>query len=631
MAIVTCIFCYAQVVSRDEGELEVKYESHLVGWHNIADKEERKLALLRTREKYLPNKYRKQEGEKSLFRDLSEKIEIAMKNSPSAVKQQLVIENEDYIVESMVIGSEEPVEVETVSNQITAEVEREESVVDDGDIVGDEINNEGTENVDVATGCLENEISLGDEFDQTNCEIVGKEVEIYAENAFALLPLAATKGQSGDQAPEMMEFTETVPVLMSQKEYEEAVDTVENATDASDPKELVTNESSITKKDTAVDEVHISDWSPISAMTPGDSDMDGNEVVKDCSVKVTRLKDNMIKHMVSAKKMVDKDISVPWYEWGHHVCVACGSVVFLGSVERHLDIHHSMSLVKYMEQYELSEDTLFIPPYECLVCGVAVVHTNKKIVSHLQLHNMDMGSYYFQYIKRAADAEGGEIKSEDDEVSILIEEDNTKQVEASSKCSLFNSNNTTPMKRSLRKRSLPAFTSRDPLRLQPTPAGPGKKRRHSSTEPAEELPWYDSSWHQCLECDKVTTRGRFFTSHVKEHKMSKKQYLEKFPSEKVENVPSWTCGICSKKIPWMGRSISSHLSVHTMSRDQYAREYINNEQEVGVEDWGEEAVHCDNGDIVLEGEPQIQRLESSQDISVLFDKYSINNDNVGDC
>ena len=96
--------------------------------------------------------------------------------------------------------------------------------------------------------------------------------------------------------------------------------------------------------------------------------------------------------------MVDRlegDISVPWYEWGNYVCLLCGSYVFLGSMERHLQINHSMSLDQYQEQHR---EDLSIPPYECLVCGVSVPHTLKKILSHLQLHNMDMASYYFRHV-----------------------------------------------------------------------------------------------------------------------------------------------------------------------------------------------------------------------------------------
>ena len=44
MASLGCIFCYAQIVE----EMQVKYESHLIGWHNIADTGERMLAIFRT-------------------------------------------------------------------------------------------------------------------------------------------------------------------------------------------------------------------------------------------------------------------------------------------------------------------------------------------------------------------------------------------------------------------------------------------------------------------------------------------------------------------------------------------------------------------------------------------------------
>ena len=96
--------------------------------------------------------------------------------------------------------------------------------------------------------------------------------------------------------------------------------------------------------------------------------------------------------------------------------------------------------------------------------------------------------------------------------------------------------------------------------------------------------------------------------------MNKKQYLGKYPTEKKDDVPDWICGICSKKISWAAKSITTHLArAHSMSKDQYACQYINKLHSV-VDDWGEEPLLC-NEEILLDGEPQIQRLDTPQDIT----------------
>ena len=332
----------------------------------------------------------------------------------------------------------------------------------------------------------------------------------------------------------------------------------------------------------------------------------------------------------------EEDVSVPWYEWRHHECVVCSSAVYLGSMDRHLQLHHKLTLVDYKEHYKVPEMALFIPSYECLICGLSVIHTHKKILSHLQLHNIDMGSYYFQYInvKRVVEKtdqkeklqtnQAKENESKLDSASpskpessslskslIQKQNKNPKSLLSFSASRNINASSTDCSQKSSTvipkaKRSRQALAS--PKSSISTPAVSTKKRRRSSTEPAEELPWYDSSWHQCLECDKVTTRGRFFTIHVKEHKMTKKQYLEKYPAEKNENVPDWTCGICSKKISWAAKSIVTHLGrVHSMTKEQYANVFIKNMEEEGGQDLSEE--------IMLEGEPQIHRLDTTQDIT----------------
>eukprot|EP00092_Neocalanus_flemingeri_P027955 GFUD01030349.1.p1 GENE.GFUD01030349.1~~GFUD01030349.1.p1 ORF type:complete len:638 (+),score=191.26 GFUD01030349.1:71-1915(+) len=604
MFIVACIFCHGQVVSeKNVEELEVKYENHLMDWHNIAIRTERKLAMSRSRGEDLLDKFNQHKEETSLSRELSDKIEIAMENAPRAVEQQLTIENEDYLIRSMVIENEGSVHEETVTNtDITKEVDDKASVDDNEHIVGEKVDYEESENI----------------------EVPGKECEDSSKSASANLSL---------------------------NEHELDIDTFKKVNHVDDLKELVSCESHVTNQATFVIGDHISDGSQDSR----------NSLSDECSVsasegvKVIRLKNNVIENLAGQGQ--EADMSVPWYEWGHHVCVVCDRTVFLGSVERHLQLNHSLSLVRYQEQYKLPEGALFIPPYECRVCGVAVSHTHKKIMAHVQLHNMDMASYDCQYdsVKRG-EGESDQIKSEVENKEVFnVGEDQTnedgggtsKQLDVA----LIRPKTFTISNKMFRKKnkkdesllcSLPVknvqsssaelsqLTTNAPLykaelnssqQALALPDGsssvPARKRRCSAsdTEPTGQLPWYDSAWHQCLECGKVTTRGKFFTSHVKVHSMTKKQYLAKFPADKVDNLPNWTCGVCSKKISWAAKSIVTHLArVHSMSKDQYASAYINIGQEK-IEDWGEDNPLCDSEEIVLEGKPQIQRLDTTQDIT----------------
>ena len=101
--------------------------------------------------------------------------------------------------------------------------------------------------------------------------------------------------------------------------------------------------------------------------------------------------------------------------------------------------------------------------------------------------------------------------------------------------------------------------------------------------------------------------------------MVKKEYLEKYPKDKVDDAPDWKCGICNKKISWGVRSIASHLSkAHSMCKEEYATKYIENEDGDIFE---ENVAVVDDNEIVLEGLPQIQRLDSAQEVTVVFDKY----------
>ena len=585
----TCIFCYAQVLSRDKKELEVKFENHLVDWHNIADENERKLAISRTMEKDLLNKSESHEEEMSLVRELSDNIENVMKKAPSAVEQQFTIENEDYTVRSMVIGEARHFlqEVEATHNPNTSTIDMEKSVHDDIDVIGDRVNN----------------------------EVSVKDGEDFSNSDSAVFPVMECELDADS----------------SQKV---------NTIGIGDTIELV---AQVTKKVANVGKDAVIDG---SSVTLSDDSGVGSEVTRDCSVKVTKLKENVIKQLISVR--AEGDISVPWYEWGHHLCVVCNSAVFLGSVERHLDLNHSLSLVDYKQQHKIPQEALSIPPYECLVCGVTVVHTLKKILSHLQLHNIDLGSYYFQYVsvKRVEGDQETEmdevqedaVSKEGPEKSIQEREDDCEQVSASliKAQPLIISKKTKPLHSSPStrevdaplaecsqpktsrtpstsgpRRSLPALASLDSS--MSVRAATAKKRPRTNTAPVKKLPWYEGAWHRCLECDEITMRGLFLTSHVRKHKMNKKLYMEKYKADKLDDVPDWNCGICSKKISWATKPIGTHLArIHDMSKDHYASVYINNMQE-GIKELGE-AVLCDNEEIVLEGEAQTQRLDTTQNM-----------------
>jgi len=553
MASLSCIFCYAQIVSdTDQEELQVKYESHLMGWHNIADKGERMLALNRTLQKQLNNNNEVNEWEVYDTRKFSEKIEKALKVTPSD-KQHFTFENDDFVVSaSFLEDGGETSQEEVASNPDATIVERDQ--VDNYSMdAGDS---------DLIESKNEEEKALDDQCQANSVETPTEEVDMEAEELSQI----------------------------------ETLD-VEKTPSSSAESQVVGSE---------VDEV---------------SDEE-DQTVKDCSVKMTKLKKNVI------RKMVDADISVPWYEWGHHACEECGSAVFLGSMERHLNLH-SMSVAEYMEQHKIPQSDLSIPPYECLVCGVAVPHTNRKIMTHLQLHSIDMASYYFQYVQ----GEGAKVKPEEGEVQ-LVEDKVEEDVDKSSSDRIIISRNLFQKKRtksvsespnsSNDAKSLSSVTKRrSQILASPAGSAPKSKRSRTSTAPGGELPWYESSWHKCCECGKLTTMGSFFISHVKkEHKMVKKEYVEKYPEDKVDNAPDWKCTICDRKVSWGVRSIASHLSkAHSMCKEDYATMYIENKEDEDISE--ETVVGDDDSEIVLETEglPQIQRLDSAQEVTVVFDKF----------
>ena len=149
------------------------------------------------------------------------------------------------------------------------------------------------------------------------------------------------------------------------------------------------------------------------------------------------------------------------------------------------------------------------------------------------------------------------------------------------------------------------------------PPGPDLDKKRARSSQYGTLPWYEGSWHKCMECGHVTTMGKFFASHVKaEHKMGKKEYVGKYPDD-VEISEKWNCEMCGKSIAWSVRSIAAHLSrAHNMSKEDYASRSIDPVQQV------------DNGE--CDGNDSDQEVDSAQDQDILmvFDKYSVIRDGV---
>jgi len=298
-------------------------------------------------------------------------------------------------------------------------------------------------------------------------------------------------------------------------------------------------------------------------------------------------------------------VKVPWYEWGHHRCAECHSVVLLGSVARHFRTIHDTSVEEYKQKHMIPEAELLIPDYKCLVCGVAVPHTNMNIMNHIKLHKLNFSSYFFQFVK----GPGISLKPEVSE-SIMnsgnteIPAKNLAEKSQGSKHSKDSSSLLLPEERldSSACSDIDQQSSSGVKRKSLHPAAPDfdNKRARRSSEYGT-LPWYEGSWHKCMECGQVTTMGKFFVSHVKaEHKMDKKKYVDKYPDDEVEISEKWKCEMCGKSIAWSVRSIAAHLSkAHSMSKEDYACRFMDGE-----------------------GSESDQDVDSDQDLLMVFDKYS---------
>jgi len=558
----------------------VKYESHLMGWHNIADKRERKLAITRTMNKLINNN------------------EIAGQDEDNA-QQQFTFESEDYVVSASFLGNYPQEEVASNPDAtIVARVEGDFDVDDSENYVleSGNIEFEGAQDDLLQVHSVENTFEGRDDGDD---DTSSAPIETSAREGFAMF-----------NDTSIVDASQLVCVQLYEEGDGKDNSDIENGS-SHDTSEGVDKEGNyITSEDVEKesDDVTINDVEKES----DDVTSEGG-LVRDCSVKMTKLKKSLI------RTMADADISVPWYECGHHVCVECGSVVFLGSLERHLSLH-DISLLEYKKQHKIPERELYITSYDCLVCGVAVLHTNKKIMTHLKLHNIDMGSYYFQYVQ----GDGGMIKPETvvntntEEVEDIVEKHTSKKlkknVNLSEDSPYPSSISIQHLLNSAKKKRL-AFTS-----TGASPRTPASKKSRLSLESPSTLPWYESSWHTCMECNKVTTMGKFFISHVKQdHRMTKKEYLEKYPEDEVDNTPNWECGVCGKGVSWCVRSIAAHLSkAHSMLKEDYATNYIDTKDPNDDEDKFEESpAKVGTQGRVLEEVP----LSHKQDLQVVFDKY----------
>ena len=118
--------------------------------------------------------------------------------------------------------------------------------------------------------------------------------------------------------------------------------------------------------------------------------------------------------------------------------------------------------------------------------------------------------------------------------------------------------------------------------------------------------------------------GRFFISHVKVgHKMSKVEYMEKYPDDEVETTEYWDCKICGRGISWNVRSIAAHLSkAHSMTKEEYASKHVESVEDGFSEEIDENWMQGEEqGKGTVTERPEQDGVESPQDLQVVYDKY----------
>ena len=229
----------------------------------------------------------------------------------------------------------------------------------------------------------------------------------------------------------------------------------------------------------------------------------------------------------------------------------------------------------------------------------------------MKLHSIDMSSYYFQYVI----GDGVTVKPEarfgrNIEIELTQESGNSSEDKVTKSSG---SNNECSKSRTASKRK------------SEVPSTKTKKLRSSQTSNLPDtLPWYEGSWHRCMECGEVTTMGRFFISHVKVgHKMSKVEYMEKYPEDEVETTEYWDCKLCGRGISWNVRSIAAHLSkAHSMTKEEYASKHMESVENGVSEDIDESRMQVEEQrkETVTE-RPEGDGFESPHDLQVVYDKY----------
>jgi len=622
---ISCIFCHEEIVSDiDVEDALANYEEHLEGWHKIIDVGERKKVKLRTLKKFWGNNNEAAEDDDNsriVDREtLSDKIEKALKEGTNE-KNQFTFENEEFVVSASFVNyasSQDDIE----SNPDATTVER----VDFDDINGSKM-----------LECSNVEYEVGDKnFDvENNCEVASK-IDDDLDSRLSQLNLDLESEMTGENHGTVAEL-ENATIDGSEVVIDASNRTHQGDDEPTlcDKEEIINNKEGLNQdsciKQSELNDQVVNDLGKNVLQNDASPNRDigpnvGVENPREDDVQVCSAKEGNIERSNASNNVENgchvKKTAVPWYEWGYHRCAECNCVVFLGSIDRHLLTLHETSKEDYRIKHLILESELLIPDYECLVCGVSVPHTNLNIMKHIKLHKLNMGSYFFQFVK----GPGGSIKPEVTESNMESEKNadpDKKLAKKPKKSECLRENSFTLFPEEALDSSAYSSTEHQSSfgvkrkSSHPPAPGQGSKRARSSSQHGT-LPWYEGSWHKCMECGHVTTMGKFFVSHVKSaHKMGKKEYVDKYPDDDVEISEFWKCKMCGKSITWCVRSIAAHLSkAHSMSKEEYATTFIDPvQQEDNVKGNAYES---------LSSEDQEQEVDSAQDQDLLmvFDKYS---------
>jgi len=634
-----CIFCHSEIDSDSMEDINTRYERHLTEWHRISDESERKSTMTRTILKLVENNNNLSESCNNLDNKndetLSNTIDKALK-AGNCNKNQITFENDDFVVSASFLGDFSQEDIS--SNPDATSVEGRGCDFDDNSGGTHLLSTRNIEHEDISTLPIdETHISRNDDEnveqlfivngDIMNTDIshdilIQKDGSVHKDISAAIdekngsvnisiskpddtlksLLLEVNIGDVNDENE-----AENVPGANSSLEKELLGNVMQNPlySDSSSNASEQLNDDEGTITDSLVVDNDLYEDGGKASMEDFDNCHERKEcgsissseekVIRRCSVEVAKLSEREV-----GDKIAVDEVRVPWYEWGYHTCVMCRSSIFLGSVERHLRLHN-LSIEEYLAEHHIQEIKLFIPPYKCLVCDKPVPHSNKAISAHIKVHGLDMGTYYFHYVSDDAKPDVSESINEKEENENCDVTQRVTEVTETNSCS----------KSGTKRKS--AIESADTM---------SKRARSRSSTESDTLPWYEGSWHRCLECGDVTTKGRFFVSHVKVgHKMSRKEYMEKYPEDDV-TTDDWKCEMCGKGVSWSVRSIAAHLAkAHSITKEEYASRYIEIHSNK-IEEMNHDAKAKAGNQQLLSKATVEDGLGTSQDLLVVFDKYS---------